>query len=152
MVEPGLVEREPLLDGTADGFRDLFDGSDESDEDENQAQDDEQQPSEGEAEEQSQGDRAEIEVTDEATDELDEGATESADAPSGELPEEAEDAESEEASESWRPPSQRGNERTGPDYKVYNPRFDEALSLFECLRRRGLSTGSSSGSLLPFIR
>ncbi|MDF9792837.1 cobaltochelatase CobT subunit [Methylorubrum extorquens] len=104
-----------------------LDQDDESDEDENQAQDDEQQPSEGEAEEQSQGDRAEIEVTDEATDELDEGATESADAPSGELPEEAEDAESEEASESWRPPSQRGNERTGPDYKVYNPRFDETV-------------------------
>ena len=31
MVEPGLVERERLVDGTADGFRDLFDGRDESD-------------------------------------------------------------------------------------------------------------------------
>jgi cobaltochelatase CobT len=108
-----------------------LDQDDESDEDENQAQDDEQQPSEGEAEEQSQGDRAEIEVSEEATDDLDEGATESADAPSGELPEEAEDSESEEASESWRPPSQRGNERTGPDYKVYNPRFDEIVEAEE---------------------
>ncbi|MEE7459249.1 cobaltochelatase subunit CobT [Methylorubrum populi] len=108
-----------------------LDQDDESDEDENQAQDDEQSPSEGEAEEQSQGDRAEIEVTDEATDDLDEGATESADAPSGELPEEAEDSESDEASESWRPPSQRGNERAGPDYKVYNPRFDEIVEAEE---------------------
>ncbi len=49
----------------------------------------------------------------------------------GEMPEEAEDAESEEASESWRPPTNRGNERTGPDYRVYNPRFDEVIEAEE---------------------
>ena len=103
----------------------------EDDEDDNQGQDDEQSQSEGEAEEQSQGDRAEIEVTDESADELEDGATESADAPSGELPEDAEDAESEEASEAWRPPSTRGDERRGPDYKVYNPRFDEVIEAEE---------------------
>ncbi|GJE27143.1 cobaltochelatase subunit CobT [Methylobacterium organophilum] len=103
------------------------DMEDENDDEEAEGQDDEQQPNEGEAEEQSQGDRAEIEVTDEAADELEDGATESADAPSGELPEEAEDAESEEASESWRPPPPRTNENRGPDYRIYNPRFDEVV-------------------------
>ena len=100
---------------------------DDNDDDEGESQDDEQTPSEGEAEEQSQGDRAEMEVSEEASDDLQEGATESADAPSGELPEEAENAESEEASEAWRPPSSRGNEARGPDYKVFNPRFDEVI-------------------------
>ncbi|NEU12352.1 cobaltochelatase subunit CobT [Methylobacterium sp. BTF04] len=100
---------------------------DDNDEDDNEAQDDEQTPSEGDAEEQSQGDRSEMEVSEEASDDLQEGATESADAPSGELPEEAENAESEEASEAWRPPSSRGNEARGPEYKVFNPRFDEVI-------------------------
>lgn len=100
---------------------------DDNDEDDGEAQDDEQTPSEGEAEEQSQGDRSEMEVSEEASDDLQEGATESADAPSGELPDEAEDAESEEASEAWRPPTSRGNEARGPDYKVFNPRFDEVI-------------------------
>ncbi len=104
-----------------------FDPEDDENEDENDAQDDEQTPSEGEAEEQSQGDRSEMETSQEATDELQEGATEAADAPSGELPDEAENAESEEASEAWRPPSQRTNEPRGPEYKVFNPRFDEII-------------------------
>ncbi len=100
----------------------------EDDEDDsNEGQDDEQQPSEGEAEEESQGDRAEIEVTDEAADELEDGATEAADAPTGEFPEEAEEAESDEASESRRPPTSRLNEPRGPEYRVYNSRFDEVI-------------------------
>ncbi|GEP04967.1 cobaltochelatase subunit CobT [Methylobacterium oxalidis] len=104
-----------------------FDPEDEENEDKNEAQDEEQSPQEGEAEEQSQGDRAEVQTTEEASDDIEEGATESADAPSGEMPEDSEDADSEEASESWRPPSQRANEQRGPDYKVFNPRFDEII-------------------------
>ncbi|MFD0937726.1 cobaltochelatase subunit CobT, partial [Methylobacterium trifolii] len=104
-----------------------FDPEDDEDDDENEAQDDEQNPSEGDAEEQSQGDRAEIETSEEASDDIEEGAQEAADAPSGELPDEAEDAESEEASESWRPPQRTGNEPRGPDYKVFNARFDEVI-------------------------
>jgi len=104
-----------------------LDPEDDDSEDENETQDDEQQPNEGEAEEQSQGDRAEIEVTDESADEMEDGATEAADAPSGELPEEADDAESEEASESTRPPNPRANDPRGPEYRVFNPRFDEVV-------------------------
>ena len=105
-----------------------LDPEDDDSEDESEGQDDEQQPSEGEAEEQAQGDRAEVEVTDESADELEDGATEAADAPSGELPEEAEDADSEEASESLRPPSPRPGDARGPDYRVYNARFDELIA------------------------
>ncbi|ACA20755.1 cobalt chelatase, pCobT subunit [Methylobacterium sp. 4-46] len=104
-----------------------LDPEDEESEDENEAQENEQQAGEGEAEQQSQGDRAEVDVSDEASDDLDEGATEAADAPSGELPDDAEDADSEEASESWRPPTPRPNEVRGPDYKVYTARYDEVI-------------------------
>ena len=104
-----------------------FDAEDDENDDENDAQDDEQNPSEGDSEEKSQGERAEIETSEEASDEIEEGAQESADAPSGELPEEAEDAESEEASEASRPPQRHGNEARGPEYRVFNARFDEVI-------------------------
>ena len=53
----------------------------------------------GDAEQDAQGDRAEIEVSEDASDEIEEGASEAADAPSGELPDDAEEADSEEAGE-----------------------------------------------------
>jgi len=104
-----------------------FDAEDDENDDENDAQDDEQNPSEGDSEEKSQGERAEIETSEEASDEIEEGAQESADAPSGELPDESEDADSEEASEASRPPTRQGNEARGPEYRVFNPRFDEII-------------------------
>ncbi len=104
-----------------------LDPEDEESDDEDEGNQDEQQAGEGESEEQSQGDRAEAETSEEASDELDEGASEAADAPSGERPDEADEADSEEASESWRPPSDRRNEPRGPDYKVFNPKFDEIV-------------------------
>ena len=104
-----------------------FDSEDDENDDENDAQDDEQNPSEGDSEEKSQGERAEIETSEEASDEIEDGAQESADAPSGELPDEADDAESEEASEASRPPQRQGNEARGPEYRVFNGRFDEVI-------------------------
>jgi cobaltochelatase CobT len=58
---------------------------------------------------------------------MEEGATEAADAPSGEMPDEADDADSEEASEAWRPPSSQRNEPRGPDYKGFTAKFDEVI-------------------------
>lgn len=104
-----------------------FDPEDDETDEDGEAQDSEQSPQEGEAEEQSQGDRAEIETSEEASDEIEEGSQEAADAPSGELPDEAEEADSEEAGESWRPPQRADNTPRGPEYKVFNARFDEVI-------------------------
>ena len=101
--------------------------TDDEDEDENESSDDDEQSGEGEAEEQSQGDRAEMDVSDESTSELEDGATEAADAPSGELPEDSEDADSDEASESSRPPQAQPNRVIGPEYKTFTTRFDEMV-------------------------
>jgi cobaltochelatase CobT len=103
-----------------------FDPEDDESEDENESNQDPQQ-GEGESEEEAQGDRAEIETSEDATDDLEEGATEAADAPSGEMPEESDEADSEEASESWRPPSSQRNEPRGPDYKPFTAKFDEVI-------------------------
>jgi cobaltochelatase CobT len=102
-----------------------MDSEDEENEDENESEEQEQQ-GEGESEQESQGDRAEVEVSEDSSDEMEDGASEEADGPSGELPEESEEADSEDAGESWRPPS-RSNEARGPDYKAYTSKFDEII-------------------------
>ncbi|MBZ6075858.1 cobaltochelatase subunit CobT [Microvirga puerhi] len=102
-----------------------LDSEDEENEDDNETEQ-EQQQGEGESEQESQGDRAETEISEDSSDEMEEGATEDADGPSGELPDEADEADSENASESWRPPS-RHNEARGPDYKAFTTRFDEVI-------------------------
>jgi cobaltochelatase CobT len=101
------------------------DSEDEENDDENESEEQEQQ-GEGESEQESQGDRAEVEISEDSSDEMEDGASEEADGPSGELPEESEEADSEDAGESWRPPS-RSNEARGPDYKAYTNRFDEII-------------------------
>ena len=100
-----------------------LDSEDEENEDDNESDEQEQQ-SEGESEQESQGDRADVEISEDSSDEMEDGASEEADGPSGELPEESEEADSEDAGESWRPPS-RSNEARGPDYKAYTNKFDE---------------------------
>lgn len=102
-----------------------MDSEDEENEDENDSEEREQQ-GEGESEQESQGDRAEVEISEDSSDEMEDGASEEADGPSGELPEESEEADSEDAGESWRPPS-RSNEARGPDYKAYTNKFDEMI-------------------------
>jgi cobaltochelatase CobT len=102
-----------------------LDSEDEENEDENESEEQEQQ-GEGESEQESQGDRAEVEISEDSSDEMEDGASEEADGPSGELPEESEEADSEDAGESWRPPS-RSNEAREPDYKAYTNKFDEII-------------------------
>src|SRR6478735_4853550 len=102
-----------------------LDSEDEEDEDETESEEQESQ-GEGESEQEAQGDRAEVEMSEDSSDEMEDGATEEADGPSGEMPEESEEADSEDAGESWRPPS-RSNEARGPDYKAYTNKFDEII-------------------------
>ncbi|HMO29061.1 cobaltochelatase subunit CobT [Enterovirga sp.] len=115
------------LDMSDDAARDRDDQEDDGEGDDS----DQQEGSEGEAEERADGQRAEIDLQDDATDELEEGATESADAPSGELPEDMDEADAEEASEAWRPPPSKGNEARGPEYHAYTTRFDEEIEADE---------------------
>jgi cobaltochelatase CobT len=47
--------------------------------------------------------------------------------PSGELPDDAEEADSEEASEAWRPPASRATSRAVPTTRLSPQRFDEVI-------------------------
>src|SRR5215212_8257456 len=103
-----------------------LDPEDDENEDESES-DQDQQKGEGDTEQEADGDRAEVEVADDAAEDVEERASETADAPTGELPDEADEADSEEASDSSRPPSSRANEMRGPDYKAFSGKFDEIV-------------------------
>ncbi|TDR89567.1 cobaltochelatase subunit CobT [Enterovirga rhinocerotis] len=104
----------------------------EDDQNEDDADNSEQQEGgEGEAEERADGERAEIDLQDDATEELEDGATESADAPTGEMPEDMEESDADEASEAWRPPPSRANENRGPEYHAFTTKFDEEIEADE---------------------
>jgi cobaltochelatase CobT len=103
----------------------------ESDEDEQSDEDQSDQDKQQESEEGSSREQAEMETSEASAEELEDGMSEESDAPSGELPEEADDADSEEASEAWRPPSSGPHERRAPDYHAYLTKFDEVISAEE---------------------
>ena len=100
--------------------------SEEDENDEDSDSDKEEQQGEGESEQELQGDRAEMDVSEDATDDMEEGASEDSDGPSGEMPDEADESNSENAAESMRPPS-RSNDNRGPDYKAFSTKFDEVI-------------------------
>ncbi len=85
-------------------------------------------PDEGDADQQSEGDRAEVEVTDETSEDMEEGAEDSADAPSGDMPDDMEEADAEDAGEARRPPPARGLDNRLFDYKAYTTKFDEEIA------------------------
>ncbi|MDJ1157399.1 cobaltochelatase subunit CobT [Chelatococcus sp. SYSU_G07232] len=104
-----------------------LDADESEEEDEKGEPEQDQEQGEGEAQEQSQSERSQVETSEDAAEDMEEGATEAADAPSGELPDEAEAADSEDAAEAWRPPPGRANEPQGPDYRAFTTKFDEVV-------------------------
>ncbi|PSC04999.1 cobaltochelatase subunit CobT [Alsobacter soli] len=103
--------------------------SEEDEESNEQSQDKEQQ--EGESEEQSAAERAEMERSEEATEEMEEGQSETSEGPTGEMPDDMDEAEGEEPSEAWRPPVSNTRESRGPDYKAFTTKFDEMIEAEE---------------------
>jgi cobaltochelatase CobT len=83
---------------------------------------------EGEAENQSQGDSAQIDTADDSSDDFEEGTRESEDAPTGDMPEESDDATPDDTGEARRPPPTRPVEAKGPDYKAHLTKFDEIIA------------------------
>jgi cobaltochelatase CobT len=73
------------------------------------------------------GQAMEMEKADGEQDDLEEGEMDSADAPAGEFPEDTEEGEAEEASESKRPPEFGNMAAKGPEYKAFTPKFDETV-------------------------
>ncbi|HXW18890.1 MAG TPA: cobaltochelatase subunit CobT [Roseiarcus sp.] len=96
----------------------------ESNEDDNQ---DKAEEADGEGDESQSQDSMDMERSDDASDDVEEGAMEAADAPSGELQDETDAGDADEAAENMPAPSS-ANERRGPDYKAFTTKFDEEVN------------------------
>ena len=92
---------------------------------------DKPQDSEGEGEQDESGQAIEMESEDGSQDDLEEGEMDAADAPAGDFPEDSEEGDADEASESKRPPSNAALEARGQDYKAYTTKFDEMIAAEE---------------------
>ncbi len=88
---------------------------------------DKPQESQSEGEQDENGQAMEMEKADSAQDEIEEGEMDAADAPAGEFPEDSDEGEADEASESKRPPTFGDMAGRGPDYKCFTPKFDETI-------------------------
>jgi cobaltochelatase CobT len=116
------------LDMMDEGAMDHDDTGDESGDSE---PDSKPENSEGESEQDSTGEAVEMEKDEESSDEIDEGEMEADDSPAGDMLEDTEMGDADEASESKRPPHQGAFEHRGVDYKAYSARFDEVVTAEE---------------------
>ncbi len=116
------------LDMMDEGAMDHDDTGDESGDSE---PDSKPEDSEGDGEQDQTGEAMQMEKSDDSTEDVEEGAMDADDAPAGELPEDSEMGDADEASESRRPPHQSVVEHRGPDYKAWNMRFDETVTAEE---------------------
>lgn len=108
-----------------------LDPEDDQDEDDSDDQGESEPNEESETQEQTSAEKAEMERSDEAAEDMEEGMSEQAEGPSGEMPEDSEDADGDEAAQAWRPPVSNAREQRGPDYKAYATTFDEAVEAEE---------------------
>ena len=88
---------------------------------------DKPQEAEGEGEESESGSAMEMESAEGSDDDLQEGEMDSAEAPAGDMPEDGEEGDADEASEARRPPTLSGLDMRGPDYKAFTTKFDEVI-------------------------
>lgn len=98
--------------------------------DEDGEADPEQNPdeSDGEGQPERSGEAVDMQTADDADDEMEDGEMEADDAPAGEMPEDAEMGDADEASEARRPPQYGDAAHRGPDYKSFTPKFDETIA------------------------
>jgi cobaltochelatase CobT len=83
--------------------------------------------SEGDGQQEQTGDAVEMDSAEDSDQDMEDGMMESEDAPAGEMPEDAEMGDADEASESKRPPMHGQDGHRGPDYKAYLMKFDETI-------------------------
>lgn len=104
-----------------------LDPDDSADEDDNQQNENDQNSEDGESAEDSSADSEQMQRSEEASEEMEDGMQEAPDGPSGEMPEEMEDAEGDDSAEPTRPPVTMDNKRPSSDYKIFSTKYDEVI-------------------------
>ncbi len=118
-----LLRSLDMMDETASDHDDTGDEAGDDDSDPNPEE------QEGDGEQDESGDSMKMEKAEQSDDDMDEeGAMESEEAPSGEMPEDGDMGDADEAAESRRPPHSGAHEQRPPDYKAYVNRFDEIIA------------------------
>lgn len=105
-----------------------LDPDDEDNEEQDEGDNQNEQSDQGDAEEQSSAERAEMQESEDASAELEEGAKEDADGPTGEMPDDMDETDSDNPSEASRPPPNASQQSRGPEYKAYTHKFDETIN------------------------
>ena len=104
-----------------------LDPDDSADEDDSQQNENDQNSEDGESAEDSSADSEQMQRSEEASEEMEDGMQEAPDGPSGEMPEEMEDAEGDDSAEPTRPPVTMDNKRPSSDYKIFSTKYDEVI-------------------------
>jgi cobaltochelatase CobT len=116
-----------LLDQLEMGDDRARDEEDDSEDEEGQDGQNDEKGEDGEASESEDSERSSAEDSQASADELPENAEEEMDTPASDMPEDSEMGESDTSAEPWRPRGHGANEPRGPDYKAFNPKFDETI-------------------------
>ena len=116
-----------LLDQLEMGDDRSRDEEGDSDEEDGQDGQKDDKGEDGEASETEDSERSSSEDTQASADDMPESTEEETEAPASEMPEDQEMGESDTSAEPWRPRQHGANEPRGPDYKAYNPKFDETV-------------------------
>ncbi|HWM47810.1 MAG TPA: cobaltochelatase subunit CobT [Xanthobacteraceae bacterium] len=103
----------------------------ENEEDESQDGQNDDKGQEGQASETEESERSASEDAQASADEMPESAEESTEAPASDMPEDAEMGDQDTSAEPWRPRQHGYNEPRAPDYKAFNPKFDEIIGAEE---------------------
>jgi cobaltochelatase CobT len=116
-----------LLDQLEIGDDRSRDEEDDSEDDDSQDGQKDDKGEDGEASESEDSERSSAEDAQASADELPDSAEEEAEAPASDMPEDSEMGKSDTSAEPWRPRHHGANEPRSPDYKAFNPRFDETI-------------------------
>jgi cobaltochelatase CobT len=120
-----------LLDQLEMGDDRSREDEDDSDEEEGQDGQSDDKGEDGEASESEDSERSSSEDAQASADEMPDSAEEETEAPASDMPEDSEMGESDTSAEPWRPRHQGMNEPRGPDYRAFNPKFDEIVGAEE---------------------
>jgi cobaltochelatase CobT len=111
-----------------------IDGDPETDDEQQEDQDSQseaEQSEEGQSEEQASSEQTESEGSEDASEDMEEGMSEADEGPTDDMQDDSETSESDEDSESTRPPPPAQRDRITSDYKIFSTKFDETIAADE---------------------
>jgi len=105
--------------------------TDDEQQEDQESQSEAEQSEEGQSEEQASSEQTESEGSEDASEDMEEGMSEADEGPTDDMQDDSETSESDEDSESTRPPPPAQRDRITSDYKIFSTKFDETIAADE---------------------